>query len=162
MRDVVCRRLLAGGFVQLFYLGARYFLGRRCLFDFRLFFAVLDQEMFLILHRQLANRRNANDVEAVAHPLVVPDTIVKSDPVEPCADTTRRCVELNAVAASDAAGPATQNNVVLTAPGSFDDEILLIQNGISSDTSLRDAIVAPRALLVRAGIVTLRGSRTCY
>ena len=36
LRDSVCRRLLAGGWVQLFYLCALYFLVAQVLFDFRL------------------------------------------------------------------------------------------------------------------------------
>jgi len=44
-------RLLAGRFVQLFYVGALNVLWRRHVFDFRLFFAELDKQVFFFVFR---------------------------------------------------------------------------------------------------------------
>ena len=136
-RDVVSRRLLAGGFVQLFYLSALHFLRRWCLFDFRLFPAVLDQEVFFVFFRQPLYRHDAYRTEIAPHAVVVPYAI------ESGANSICRCVEFDEKAASQAVSPAPQYDMVTTATGSIDNEILLIQNGVSSDTWLMDAIVGP-------------------
>ena len=155
-RDVVSRRLLAGGFVQLFYLSALHFLRRWCLFDFRLLLAVLDQEVFFVFFGQLPYRQDPYCTEVATHAVVVPDAI------EPSANSTCRCVEFNENAASQAVSPAPQYNVVTTATGGIDNEILLIQNGVSSDTWLMDAIVGPGCAVPRGRLIVLWSTGAGY
>ena len=61
-------------------------------------------------------------------------------------------------------GSATQDYMVLATATGLDDEILLIQNGISSDTWLMDAITTPVGHLVcsRLGLLTGRGTSCQY
>ena len=128
LRDSVSRRLLAGCCVQLFYVGTLNFLWCRRLFDLRFLLPEFDQESLLILGCQKPNSGNSYGFHSVAK------IASENDFAEAGTDTAGWRVEHYAPAAPEAVGPSAQYHVILASPGSVNDEILLIEDAVSSDT----------------------------
>jgi hypothetical protein len=126
------------------------------LFDFRLFLPELDEEVFLFLGTQKPNVSNSDNIHPVTK--TVPDYYL----AKVGTDSAGRRVEDDSHGISQSVGPSLQYHVIVSPPGCLNNEVLLIQNCISSDTWLRDAIVAPNALLCHGPIGLLTGPCTSY
>ena len=149
LRDPVAVRLLVGVRVQLFDVGAFDFLRHRHSFNFWLLQSEANEKVLFFFGCQLPYRRDPDRFSA--------RTALKQDLIETCADTARgRVCEGDAPAAAKPVGPALQRDMIRLACRRIDDEILLIQNPVSSDTWLIDAITSS----VTALAVVLAGACT--